>query len=35
MFDPLDQAVEKLWLNGVTVVAAAGNYGIADRRRAA
>jgi serine protease AprX len=26
MFDPLDQAVEKLWLNGVTVVAAAGNY---------
>lgn len=25
-FDPLDQAVEKLWLNGVTVVAAAGNY---------
>jgi serine protease AprX len=27
MFDPLDQAVEKLWLNGVTVVAAAGNYG--------
>ena len=27
LFDPLDQAVEKLWLNGVTVVAAAGNYG--------
>ena len=27
MFDPLDAAVEKLWLNGVTVVAAAGNYG--------
>ena len=25
-FDPLDQAVEKLWLNGVVVVAAAGNY---------
>ena len=25
-FDPLDQAVEKLWLNGVTVVTAAGNY---------
>ena len=25
-FDPLDQAVEKLWMNGVTVVAAAGNY---------
>jgi serine protease AprX len=27
LFDPLDQAVEKLWLNGVVVVAAAGNYG--------
>jgi serine protease AprX len=27
--DPLDQAVEQLWLNGVTVVAAAGNYGTA------
>jgi len=27
MFDPLDQAVEKLWLNGVAVVVAAGNYG--------
>jgi serine protease AprX len=27
MFDPLDQAVEKLWLSGVTVVVAAGNYG--------
>jgi serine protease AprX len=27
--DPLDRAVEKLWFNGVTVVAAAGNYGIA------
>ena len=26
MFDPLDAAVEKLWLNGVTVVAASGNY---------
>ena len=26
--DPLDQAVEKLWFNGVTVVAAAGNYGV-------
>ena len=25
-FNPLDQAVEKLWLNGVTVVAASGNY---------
>ena len=25
--DPLDQAVEKLWFNGVVVVAAAGNYG--------
>ena len=27
-FDPLDQAVEKLWFNGVTVVAAAGNYAV-------
>jgi serine protease AprX len=25
--DPLDQAVERLWFAGVTVVAAAGNYG--------
>jgi serine protease AprX len=25
-FDPLDKAVEKLWLSGVVVVAAAGNY---------
>jgi serine protease AprX len=25
--DPLDQAVERLWFNGVVVVAAAGNYG--------
>jgi serine protease AprX len=29
--DPLDRAVEKLWFNGVVVVAAAGNYGLADR----
>jgi serine protease AprX len=29
--DPLDQAVEKLWFNGVTVVAAAGNYGLGDK----
>jgi serine protease AprX len=28
--DPLDKAVEKLWFSGVTVVAAAGNYGSAD-----
>ena len=28
--DPLDKAVEKLWFGGVTVVAAAGNYGKAD-----
>jgi serine protease AprX len=28
--DPLDQAVEKLWFGGVTVVAAAGNYGKED-----
>ena len=26
--DPLDKAVEKLWLSGVVVVAAAGNYGV-------
>jgi serine protease AprX len=26
-YDPLDQAVEKLWFNGIVVVAAAGNYG--------
>jgi hypothetical protein len=25
-YDPLDRAVEKLWLSGVVVVAAAGNY---------
>jgi len=30
MFDPLDKAVERLWLNGVVVVTAAGNYGSAD-----
>jgi serine protease AprX len=28
--DPLDAAVEKLWFGGVTVVAAAGNYGTAN-----
>src|SRR6187200_1765892 len=28
MYDPLDKAVEKLWFNGVVVVAAAGNYGV-------
>ena len=27
MYDPLDKAVEKLWFNGVVVVAAVGNYG--------
>jgi serine protease AprX len=27
-YDALDQAVEKLWLNGVTVVVAAGNYAV-------
>jgi subtilisin family serine protease len=26
-YDPLDQAVEKLWLSGVVVVVAAGNFG--------
>ena len=28
MYDPLDQAVERLWFDGVVVVAAAGNYGV-------
>jgi serine protease AprX len=28
-FDPLDRSVERLWLSGVVVVAAAGNYGVA------
>jgi serine protease AprX len=28
MYDPLDKAVEKLWLSGVVVVAAAGNYAV-------
>ena len=27
MYDPLNKAVEKLWFNGIVVVAAAGNYG--------
>jgi serine protease AprX len=27
MYDPLDQAIEKLWFSGVVVVTAAGNYG--------
>ena len=27
MYDPLDKAVEKLWLNGVVVVASVGNFG--------
>jgi serine protease AprX len=30
MYDPLDKAVERLWLNNVVVVAAAGNYGSPD-----
>ncbi|HEX3238147.1 MAG TPA: S8 family serine peptidase [Gaiellaceae bacterium] len=30
-WDPLDRAVEKLWFDGITVVAASGNYGTADR----
>jgi serine protease AprX len=29
-WDPLNKAVQKLWFGGVTVVAAAGNYGKAD-----
>jgi serine protease AprX len=29
--DPLDAAVEKLWFNGVVVVAASGNYGYPDK----
>jgi serine protease AprX len=29
-FDPLNKAVQALWLNGVVVVAAAGNHGAAD-----
>jgi serine protease AprX len=28
-WDPLDRAVEKLWLDGVVVVTASGNYGVA------
>jgi serine protease AprX len=28
MYDPLDKAVEQLWLNGVVVVVAAGNYAV-------
>jgi serine protease AprX len=30
-WDPLDQAVEKLWFDDITVVAAAGNYGNGDQ----
>jgi serine protease AprX len=29
-WDPLDRAVEKLWFDGITVVAASGNYGTGD-----
>jgi hypothetical protein len=32
--DPLDRAVEKLWLNGVVVVASAGNYAVNGAQRA-
>ncbi len=31
-YDPLDRAVEALWLNGVTVVVAAGNYAVNGQR---
>ena len=31
--DPLDKAVEKLWFNGIVVVAAAGNYGKPEDQR--
>jgi serine protease AprX len=31
MYDPLDKAVERLWLAGVVVVVAAGNYGVDGR----
>ena len=30
-WDPLDRAVEKLWFDGITVVAASGNYGTGDQ----
>jgi serine protease AprX len=30
-WDPLDRAVEKLWFDNVTVVAASGNYGVAGK----
>jgi serine protease AprX len=30
MYDPLDKAVESLWLNGVVVIASSGNYGSGD-----
>jgi serine protease AprX len=30
-FDPVDKAVEKLWLSGVVVIAAAGNYAVDGR----
>ena len=29
-WDPLDKAVERLWFDGITVVAASGNYGTGD-----
>jgi serine protease AprX len=32
LYDPLDQAVENLWLNGVVVVVAAGNYAVNGQR---
>jgi serine protease AprX len=32
--DPLDKAVERLWLSGIVVVAAAGNYAVAGQESA-
>jgi serine protease AprX len=34
-WDPLDKAIEKLWLTGVVVVTSAGNYGTGQSKRVA